>query len=235
MKILGVESSAVAASAAVVEDGTVKSLQFLNTGLTHSQTLMPMIAEALKGAVTDIKDIDYIAVSNGPGSFTGVRIGVAAVKGLAWPLNIKCVGVSSLAAIAKPLESSGGYAVSVMDARCRQFYTATFDCSDGIRRVTPDRALSFEELRDSLSLLTNKRIILIGDGAALCYGMIKDYIPDISLAGAGIRYQNAASVALEAESMILADENAAVDASALLPEYLRLSQAERELKLKKTN
>lgn len=232
MRILGVESSATAASAAVTENGIVKSLQFSNTGLTHSQTLMPMIDNALKSAAININDIDYIAVSNGPGSFTGVRIGVAAVKGLAQPLNIKCVGISSLEAIAKPLEGTGVLAVSVMDARCKQFYTASFDCSNGFERVTPDEALSFDELKERL-LGTEKRIILIGDGANLCFDMIKEYIPSVGIASPVFKYQSAASVAILAEQKITDNPGIAVSAASLLPEYLRVSQAERELSLKK--
>ena len=136
MKILGVDSTATAASCAVYENGKIRSLIYSNTGLTHSQTLMPMVESALKSAGIDIKDVDLFAVSNGPGSFTGVRIGVSAVKGLAQPLNKNCVTVSTLEVIAKPLENTGCYAVAVMDARCNQVYTAQFDCSDGFKRVT---------------------------------------------------------------------------------------------------
>ena len=141
MKILGVDSTATAASAAVYSDGKILSLNFSNTGLTHSQTLLPMIDSALKSAGVDIKDVDIFAVSNGPGSFTGVRIGVSAVKGLAQPLNKKCVTVSTLEVIAKPLENTGCYAVSVMDARCNQVYTAQFNCLNGFERVTEDEAI----------------------------------------------------------------------------------------------
>ena len=102
MKILGLESSATSASVSVVENGKVIALTSSNTGLTHSQTLMPMVENTLKKADVTINDIDYLAISNGPGSFTGVRIGVSAVKGICDPLNKKCVGVSTLEAIAKP-------------------------------------------------------------------------------------------------------------------------------------
>ena len=234
MRILGVESSATAASAAVTENGVVKSLQFSNTGLTHSQTLMPMIDKALKSAGIGLNDIDCIAVSNGPGSFTGVRIGVAAVKGLAQPLNIKCIGISSLEAIAKPLEGTGVLAVSVMDARCKQFYTACFDCSSGFERVTPDEALSFDELKERLLERTEK-IILIGDGANICFDMIKEFIPSVVSASPVYKYQSAASVALIAEQKFAENPDITVNAASLMPEYLRVSQAERELSLKKKN
>lgn len=234
MKILGVESSATSASASVVCDGKVVSLQYTNTGLTHSQTLMPMIDAALKNAGITVSDVDYLSVSNGPGSFTGIRIGVAAVKGLAFSESKKCVPVSTLEVIAKPLEAAECYAVSVMDARCMQFYTATFDCSNGkMKRMCEDRAISADELKSDLLKLDGKKIILIGDGADVAFEALKNDVPDILVASHGIRYQSASSVALCAYEKLLSDENSAIPAESVLPVYLRLSQAERELKLKK--
>ena len=160
MKILGVESSATAASVAVYSDGKIIAQSFSNTGLTHSQTLLPMVEDTLKTANISLKDVDFIAVSNGPGSFTGVRIGVSAVKGMAQPLNIPCVEVSTLEAIAKPLENTDCLAVSVMDARCNQVYTAQFDCSGGFNRVTEDEAITIDELAEKLKEV-NKSIVLI--------------------------------------------------------------------------
>ncbi len=229
MKILGVDSTATAASAAVYSDGRILSLVFSNTGLTHSQTLLPMIDSALKSAKSDISDIDYFAVSNGPGSFTGVRIGVAAVKGLAQPLNKKCIPVSTPEVIAKPLERSGCYAVAVMDARCNQVYTAQFDCDGGFNRVTDDAAITIDELAETLKNVT-KPIVLIGDGTMVTYNKLKDVLP-VSVAPLSIRYQSAANVALIAADNV----GNAVDANELLPNYLRLSQAERELKKKNNN
>ena len=235
MKILGVESSATSASVAVVCDGKVISQSFSNTGLTHSQTLMPMVKKTLLKADVTIKDVDYLAVSNGPGSFTGIRIGVSAVKGMADPLNKKCVGVSTLEAIAKPLENTGVIAVSVMDARCMQVYTASFDCENGkMKRLTDDEAISIDELTERLKS-HEKQVVLIGDGANICYNKMKDIMGNISIASSAIRYQSASSVALIAEEMILNDESALIDSGELVPKYLRLSQAERELKKKQEN
>ncbi|MBR2875798.1 MAG: tRNA (adenosine(37)-N6)-threonylcarbamoyltransferase complex dimerization subunit type 1 TsaB [Clostridia bacterium] len=235
MRILGVESSATSASVAVLCEGKVVSLSYSNTGLTHSQTLMQMVEDALLRAGVNISEVDAIAVSNGPGSFTGIRIGVSAVKGLAEPLNKMCVGVSTLEAIAKPLENTDVLAVAVMDARCMQVYTASFDCGNGtIKRVSEDEAISIEELTNRLKSV-KKKIVLIGDGALLCYNKMKDSLENVSVASASIRYQSAASVALIAEELILKDEKNAVSPEALLPEYLRLSQAERELKKKQEN
>lgn len=229
MKILGVESSATSASAAVMSDGKLLTVQFTNTGLTHSQTLMTLIDNALKYSGVAVSDVDVFAVSKGPGSFTGVRIGVAAVKGLAYPQNKKCYGASTLEVIAKPLECSEVYAVSVMDARCNQVYTAQFDCSNGkMTRVTPDSAITLDELQNQL-MSVKKPIVLIGDGAKLCYSKFKDSLENVNIAPLAIRYQSAASVALLASEAV---ENDFVLAFELLPDYLRLSQAERELKKK---
>ena len=235
MRILGVESSATSASVSVVENGKVIALESSNTGLTHSQTLMPMVESTLKKANVTINDIDYLAVSNGPGSFTGIRIGVSLVKGLSDPLNKKCVGVSTLEAIAKPLENTGVIAISVMDARCNQVYTATFDCLNGeMKRLTEDEAITIDELSERLKK-QNKQLVLIGDGANICYSKMKEVIYNISIASPAIRYQNASSVALIAEELISKDENNAINSEELVPEYLRLSQAERELKKKQEN
>ena len=235
MKILGVESSATSASVSVVENGKVIALESSNTGLTHSQTLMPMVESTLKKADVTINDIDYIAVSNGPGSFTGIRIGVSLVKGLSDPLNKKCVAVSTLETIAKPLENTDVIAVSVMDARCNQVYCALFDCTkEKMTRLTDDDAISIDELTEQLKN-QKKPIVLIGDGANICYNKMKDVLEGVSIASATIRYQSASSVALIAEDLILKDENNALLPEKLVPKYLRLSQAERELKKKQEN
>ncbi len=235
MKILGVESSATSASVSVVENGKVIALESSNTGLTHSQTLMPMVESTLKKADVTINDIDYIAVSNGPGSFTGIRIGVSLVKGLSDPLNKKCIAVSTLEAIAKPLENTDVIAVSVMDARCNQVYCALFDCTkEKMTRLTDDDAISIDELTEQLKN-QKKPIVLIGDGANICYNKMKDVLESVSIASATIRYQSASSVALIAEDLILKDENNALLSEELVPKYLRLSQAERELKKKHEN
>jgi tRNA threonylcarbamoyladenosine biosynthesis protein TsaB len=230
MKILGVESSATAASVAVYFDGKIVAQVQSNTGLTHSQTLLPMVEEVLKLTNNTLKDMDFIAVSNGPGSFTGVRIGVSAVKGIAQPLDVKCVEISTLEAIAKPLENTGCYAVAVMDARCNQVYTAQFDCENGFTRVTQDEAITIDELGEKLKNVT-KPVVLIGDGTLVAYAKLKDVISNIQIANSSIRYQSAANVCIIAAEKV---ENGfeGSDAQQVLPNYLRLSQAERELKKK---
>ena len=234
MKILGVDSTATAASAAVFIDGKIVSLQFSNTGLTHSQTLLPMIDTALKNASLKVDDLDFVAVSNGPGSFTGVRIGVSAVKGIAQPLDIPCVSVSTTEVIAKPLENTGCYAVAVMDARCNQVYTAQFDCENGFNRITSDEAITIDELGDKLKDV-KKTIVLIGDGTKVAFNKLKDVLPNITVATASVVYQSAADVCVLAAEKVSVEDFKLTMAHDVLPNYLRLSQAERELKKKNNN
>lgn len=233
MKILGVDSSATAASAAVFVDGRILSLQYANIGLTHSETLLPMIERALKVSGVSLSEIDCLAVSNGPGSFTGIRIGVASVKGLALPLQKPCIGISTLEVIARPLAFSGALAVAAMDARCKQVYTARFLCRGGFRRVSDDEAIPVADLIEPLKNADGP-CVLIGDGAALVYRELHEVVPSLVLAPEMIRYQNAASVAVCANEKLKEAPDAAVTAGELLPLYLRVSQAERELKKKKS-
>lgn len=223
MKILAVDSSAKSCSAAVLEDNKVLGSFFINTSLTHSQTLVPMINDVLKNTCIDINDIDAFAVSSGPGSFTGVRIGVSAIKGIAMPLNKPCISVSTLEAMAYNL-SEDCIAVCVMDARCNQVYNALFEIKDNtVKRLCDDRALSIDNLLIELKEL-DKKLILVGDGAELCYNSFGKELNNIYLACENIRYQNAVGVAFAASNKPL------ISAEKLLPSYLRLPQAQRELK-----
>ena len=156
MRILSVECSAGAASSAVCGDGKLLSEVFTNTSLTHSRTLMRCIDSALKCAEIGLETIDAFAVSNGPGSFTGIRIGCAAVKGLAQAGEKPCIPISTLEGIAYALCGMGGVACAAMDARCGQVYTASFDCSAGLERLCPDQAVSIEELGNFLKNLKKK-------------------------------------------------------------------------------
>ncbi len=232
MVILGIESSAVSASAAVVRDGKLLSEAFLNVGLTHSVTLLPLIKQVSEGAGLTPEEIDAVAVSNGPGSFTGVRIGVATAKGIAQPTGKKCVPVSTLEAIAYPLSDSDCIAVSVMDARCNQVYCALFRCANGrMIRLTEDDAITLDALSDILKGY-NEKLILIGDGADISYKSLHDSLPDITVASPLIKYQRASSVAFLAAERLENNDNIRTP-DELVPSYLRLSQAERELKKKK--
>lgn len=226
MKVLAVECSAGPASCAVVEDGRILAAASTHRQLTHSQTLMPMIAHMLEDAALRLADIDALAIANGPGSFTGVRIGVAAVKGLAFAADKPCIGVSTLAAIARRAEGLpfSGVICAAMDARCQQVYTACFSCKDGVvERLTPDEALPLDLLQERLAQL-GEPILLMGDGAALCYDRMQPAGLPVRLAPPHLRFQNADGVAAEAVHVN------AVFAEELLPTYLRLPQAERELK-----
>ena len=231
MKILAVDSSAKSASAAVTQDEKLVAESFVNVGLTHSETLMPMIHSVLKNAGTDIKDIDAFCVTVGPGSFTGIRIGISAVKGLAQPRNKPCFGISTLDAMAYNSEVFNGIICCVMDARCSQVYNALYKCSGKlIKRLTPDVAISLEELYNILKEF-NDNILLTGDGAQISYSYLKDRLANVYLACEQTRFQRAygavsAALKLQAEPCGAAELN---------PVYLRPSQAERELKKKKEN
>ncbi len=230
MKILGIDSSAKSASVAVTEDGKILSSFFINTGLTHSQTLMPMIDNALKCADITLADIGLVAINKGPGSFTGVRIGVAAVKGLCDTAHIKCCGVSTLQSMAYNLLPFNCIACAVMDARCNQVYTAFFKIENGkVLRITDDMALSVDELGHRLNEY-DLPVILVGDGAELCFKILNTDVENLSLSFEAYRYQNAVGVCFAAENSC-----DYISSDKLIPEYLRLPQAERELKNKLNN
>lgn len=230
MKILSVECTASPVSAALAEDGKILGEYFLNQKTTHSQTLMPMIDSLLNVCNVAPNDIDAFAVTVGPGSFTGVRIGVSAVKGLAEPLDKPCIPVSVLEAMAYNMEAIDCIVCAVMDARCNQFYNALFKVQYGkIERLCEDRAILKEELINEVANLENGSlpIFAIGDGADFFYESAKDSIENLKLAPECLKYQRATGVykaALEVKETVLAEE--------LLPTYLRLPQAERELKAK---
>lgn len=234
MKILSVDSSSVSASVAITENGVTLAESFINNGLTHSQTLMPMVEKTLKDANASVKDIELFAITNGPGSFTGVRIGIASVKGMADALNKKCFAVSTLEAIAEPLKDEDCIACAVMDARCNQVYTAIFENGN---RLCEDKAVLIDELGDELKNY-NKKVVFIGDGSVLCYEKLKDIVTTCEIADENIRYIHASSIGRIAEEKAKNGEMP-IDSTNLVPYYLRLPQAERELNnknsLKKEN
>ncbi len=226
MLTLAFETSAKAASVALVQDGKLLGESYQNTGLTHSQTLMVMAEDLLKQCSTKIGDLDAVAVAQGPGSFTGVRIGVAAAKGLAWGAELPCFGVSTLEAMAVSLGAWQGYICPCMDARRSQVYNALFYVNQGkLERVREDRAIALSELGEELKTL-NDTIFLVGDGSNLTYKTLSGEIPSLILPSEHRMHQRAAGVALVAQRLAQAGE--AGDAAALTPNYLRLSQAERE-------
>lgn len=230
MKILSLECSSLSAGAALIEDGKLIAESFLNTGLTHSQTLMPMVESMLKNTNTAVRDVDVISVSAGPGSFTGVRIGVAAAKGLADSFATPCFAVSSLEAIAYPFRDENAVVCAVMDARCNQVYTASFLKGE---RLFPDEAILIDELLEKLKGL-DKPVVFAGDGAKMCFERLSGELSKVILADEQRRFPKASSVALIAYDKILSGEKT-VGANELLPVYLRLPQAQRELNNKLKN
>ncbi len=227
MIVLGIDSASVSCSAAVVKYGKppIESYgSFKNNGLTHSQTLLPMIAEVIEKAKIDAKDIDLIAITKGPGSFTGLRIGMATAKGIAAPFNTPCVCVSTLEAIAKTASNSHeGILCAVMDARCKQVYNAVFECKNGeITRLCDDRAISIADLEKELKTY-DKPITLCGDGFKVC----EDNFTDLkyTVADEQFRYPQGIEVCYLGKKY----KDTAVSADIIIPTYLRLPQASREL------
>ena len=226
MKILAFETSAKAGSVALLENGKLLGESYQNTGLTHSQTLMAMAEDLLKSAGLTAKDVEAVAVAAGPGSFTGVRIGVAAAKGLAWGGELPCYGVSTLEAMALQLGVWDGIVCCAMDARRSQVYNAVFEAKAGVlTRLQEDRAISLEDLGEELKI-GKKPIFLVGDGSPLCYNTLKETLGNLVLPPEHKMHQRAAGVGLAAWQMIQKGEPG--DGKSLTPNYLRLSQAERE-------
>ena len=225
MKILALETSAKAVSAAVVENGKVLCSGYQDTGLTHSRTLMPIVEHILKNADLTMADMDAIAVAAGPGSFTGIRLGVSAAKGLAFAVAKPAIGVSTLAAMARNVAFADGLVICAMDARRSQIYNAVFEAKDGhLTRLTEDRAIALADLAEEMKADPRPKTI-VGDGARLCFDFLQNANVPGRLAPPHLVMQNAMSVALEAES--LAAEGALTDAQELQPVYLRPAQAER--------
>ena len=226
MLILAFETSAKAGSVALLEDGKLLGESYQNTGLTHSQTVMTMAEDLLKSCGYTPQDVGAVAVAAGPGSFTGVRIGVAAAKGYAWGMELPCYGVSTLEALALQLCAWEGTVVCAMDARRNQVYNALFRAEAGkLTRICEDRAVSLTELAEEIKNLP-KPLFLVGDGGNLCYNTLKDTVSGLALPPEHRLHQRATGVALAAWQKICAGEEG--DGAALAPNYLRLSQAERE-------
>ena len=223
MLICSVDSSATPASVCLFEDDKLVAEYYLNTGFTHSQTLMAMLESVLKISGKSAEDIDLYAVNSGPGSFTGVRIGVSAVKGMAYAQDKPCVEVSTLESMAYNFLGSHAVICACMDARRRQVYHGLFRVDGNtVERLCDDKAIAVDELLSSLP--KDEEIILVGDGAELVYQSTE--IPTVKLAPPNLRYQRASSVALAAVGSYNRGE--VTSPSALMPRYLRLSQAERE-------
>lgn len=222
MKLLAVDTAGKTAAVAVLRDGTLLYEAQLNNGLTHSETLLPMIDTALRCAGVTMGELDLLAVTNGPGSFTGLRIGLSVVKGLAQPRQIPCVGVSTLAALAWGCTGEGTV-IGALDARRGQVYWAGFDLGTHAR-LTPDAAEPVDKLENFIKTC-KKPLVFVGDGAALCYNRYGQE-PGVVPCPPALGILRGAGVALAAKAQW--EQEGAVPPAALLPEYHRLSQAERE-------
>lgn len=222
MLILAFESSAKAASVALVRDDELVAQSTQCSALTHSCTLLPMAEDMLKNCNIRLDEVDMFACAHGPGSFTGIRIGVATVKGMAWAAEKPCIGVSTLEAMAWHGVAVGGVICPVMDARRSQVYNALFEIRDGIPvRLTPDRAISLEELANDVSGL-QVPVTLVGDGCVITSAFFREKGIAFSLLPSNLSFQSAWGVAMATKG------KPAGDSASLLPVYLRLSQAERE-------
>ena len=233
MKILALDTSSLAASAALWEDGQLLGENYTNVHLTHSRTIMPMVEQLFANTGCRLEEVDLFGVSTGPGSFTGLRIGLAAVKGMAFSIQKPCAGVSTLEALAQNLSLADGLVCPVMDARCKQVYTALFACTpgQGLTRLVEDSAMSLEDLEKILQT-QNRPVFLVGDGAQLCYNEFNGRVNHLLVAPAPLLHQRAASVAQVAGR--LARENKLLTPGELVPSYLRLPQAQRELLARKS-
>lgn len=227
MRILAFDSTAKAASVAVSDGDKLLGLYTIDNGLTQSELLLPMAENMLKSLKLSFDDIDLLACSVGPGSFTGVRIGVSLVKGIAFGKNIPCVSVSTLDALAENLQGLEGIVVPCMDARRSQVYTATYRCHDGkVEKLTEDRAMAISDLGEELKSYKNENIYIVGDGyngvrsILLNMGVSTMTTPELLI------NENAYSVARVAKKMHEAGES--TDDLKIAPTYLRMPQAERE-------
>ena len=223
MRILAIDTSSKAASAAIIEDGKILASSAINDDKTHSQKIMVLINHVLKAADIKLKDLDALAVSKGPGSFTGIRIGISTLMGLAKPSGTKLIGVSTLQALARNNASFDGLIVPVMDAKRNQVYTAIFESSGGkINRLTQDMAISVNQLIELLEK-DGRKVILNGDGAGKFFGELSKTL-DVRLSDALRMNQSAQSVAYEAMF------EQAKDSISL--NYIRESQAVEDRKAK---
>ncbi len=217
MKILAFESSAVSAAVALIEDKKLVAQSFQNCGLTHSRTLLPMAESLLAGCGVPLSAVDAFAVAAGPGSFTGLRIGVATVKGLAFPSDTPCVGVSTLEAMAYNLEGFSEEICCVMDARAGQVYNARFRWQhDHLYRLCEDRAIRLDELAAEIASTPQ---IVIGDGADLCYTKLNSICPGLHLAPPHLRFASAYGVAMAALPVL--QQGQGINAQTLDARYLR--------------
>ncbi len=232
MLILAIDTSAATASAALMEDDKALASFSVNLRLEHSRRILMMIDEVIKLSEKKISDVELLCVSNGPGSFTGLRIGVSTIKGLGFVKDIPCCGVSTLEALAENLSDVSEETVicPVMDARRDEFYNALFiKKGSSIERLTDDRAISYDELFKALEeKYSDKKTLVNGDGTDKFFALAEKSgrnVGNISPASEITKYQNALSVARIGKRMH--ENNKSCTPDKLMPEYIRMSQAER--------
>lgn len=246
MLLLAVETSAKAASVClsrgafgeeavgVIQEPCLLGEFVLQVAKQHAQTLLPMCEQLLKQCGVSVGEIDLFALSHGPGSFTGLRNGMSAVKGMAYATQKLCLGVSTLDAIAYGVPAFDGIVCAVMDARCEQVYHAAYrQTASERKRLSPDEAISMTDLAERLRGYQQEAeedlpILLVGDGGALCYEKWAGSIPNLQLAPPLFRQQRASGVAAAAWAHLATGEATLISAGELLPAYLRRPQAERE-------
>lgn len=225
MKILAIESTASVCSVSISEDEKLIAELNINTQNKHSENLLPSIEQIIRFSGINISEIDLYSYSAGPGSFTGVRIGSATIKGLAFGKNKPCAAVSSLYALAQGLQDFDGILCPVILARKTQVYNALFECScNKIKRICDDRVIDVSVLEEELLNIKDKAIYLTGDGYSLCKERFSKI--NINSVPPKLRIQSAYNVALSALDIYKLGR--ASDDKKIFPSYLRLSQAERE-------
>ncbi len=226
MTVFAVDASSVSASASVIRDGELIAESFANVGLTHSETLLPICDEAFKRAGVTPADIDYFAVTSGPGSFTGLRIGMGVVKGFAFAVNKPCVAVPTFEALAFGMSGCSREVVTVSDARRSRVYCARFSCEKDIKRLSEDAILTLDELGESLA---GKSALFVGDAAEICYNYLNGRV-DCARLSVSQRLLRASSVGAAALIRIKAGDT--VSANELKPSYVQPSSAEINLQRK---
>jgi len=228
MRILAVDTSASVASVAVIEDGTILGEYSINNKKTHSQKLLPMINELLRNLELNIGNIDYFAASSGPGSFTGLRIGITTIKTLAYSVNKQVIAVPTLDALANNISPTEALICPIMDARNNQVYTALYASENGItKNITEYMGIHVTDLCDIING-KNKKVIFLGDSVSIHKNLLKDKLQvPCDFVSASSLLQRGASVAEVAMKMLM--ESKQQSSFDMVPFYLRKSQAERML------
>ena len=234
MKILAIDSSSLVATVAILDEEKILAEYTINHKKTHSQTLLPMLGEIVKMIELDMQEIDAIAISGGPGSFTGLRIGSATAKGLGLALNKPLIHIPTLDAMAFNFYKTEEIICPIMDARRNQVYTGMYTFRNGEFEVVLNQVpMGIDELIEKLNEM-NKKVVFLGDGVPVFKGYIEENaIFEVDFAPAHLSRQKASSVG--ALGLVYYKEGKIQTASEHGPEYLRLSQAERELNEKKMN